>query len=143
MMTVPQKKYFCNRIDEITETKVRALVNTLVQNETDKNICIQGLEEGKIEVRGISEIKKIIVKSFLAKSGYNSSYMPNIGIEKFLKGYEQYQRKYLHQQSVAGMKIDNKVKLLRHKATEVKDVAMFGTEVEAHKTLAMFIKFNV
>jgi hypothetical protein len=46
MMTVPQKKYFCNRIDEITLQKIEEIPK--VADLYDKQMAQEGLIEGKI-----------------------------------------------------------------------------------------------
>ena len=142
MMTVPQKKYFCNRIDEITAKKERELRYT-EPVATDKELCIQGMDEGKIVVKNFKDIKQLIANAMLGEVGYSNSYMPNIDSEKFLKGFTRYIAKRKFEHLTASRVVDAKVDVLRQKQTQIKDVAMFGNSAEAHILLNEFVNFDV
>ena len=59
-MTVPQKKYFCNRIDEITLRKENDIWNKVKEPKNEKAICLEGLDDGKIKLINQSQMEKLI-----------------------------------------------------------------------------------
>jgi|TARA_R110000765_G_scaffold71690_2_gene139165 hypothetical protein len=141
-MTVPQKKYFCNRIDEITLRKENDIWNKVKEPKNEKAICLEGLDDGKIKLINQSQMEKLI-RNNLKSSGpqYSHSYMPNINIESFFIGWESYLRKSSYINSTLRNEADEKVQKIREEATKIKDIAMFGNSAEAHIMLKEFVKW--
>jgi|TARA_R110000824_G_scaffold21134_2_gene79030 hypothetical protein len=141
-MTVPQKKYFCNRIDEISIRKENDIWNKVKEPKNEKAICLEGLDEGKIKLINQSQMEKLI-RNNLKSSGpqYSHSYMPNINIESFFIGWESYLRKSSYINSTLRNEADEKVQKIREEATKIKDIAMFGNSAEAHIMLKEFVKW--
>tara|TARA_R110002110_G_scaffold50475_1_gene149327 strand:- start:21820 stop:22257 length:438 start_codon:yes stop_codon:yes gene_type:complete len=141
-MTVPQKKYFCNRIDEISIRKENDIWSKVKEPKNEKAICLEGLDEGKIKLINQSQMEKLI-RNNLKSSGpqYSHSYMPNINIESFFIGWESYLRKSSYINSTLRNEADEKVQKIREEATKIKDIAMFGNSAEAHIMLKEFVKW--
>ena len=142
-MTVPQKKYFCNRIDEISIKKETEIRNKVKKLKNEKEICLEGLDEGKVKLINQSQMEKLI-RNNLKSSGpqYSHSYMPNINIEDFFIGWESHLRKSSYINAALCNETDEKVQKIRDEATNIKDIAMFGSSAEAHMMLGEFIKWQ-
>ena len=142
-MTVPQKKYFCNRIDEITSEKQLALRKKPRIVQADREICQEGLENGKIKLRKESELVSIIKKQ-LTKGfgGYGDNYIPTLAIVQLLKGYGSYKSKKDKIKDNYQQSHNLKIQELNKQATLIKDIAMFGSSAEAHLMLMDFVKWE-
>ena len=143
MMTVPQKKYFCNRIDEITLKKVNELPS--VEDLYDKAMAKEGLEAGKVAYAThdtiCERIDRILDGHNHGTYGYQGS-LGNISIEDLLQGFHQYKR-IKHDKRADEITVRNKEEdRLKKEATRIKDVAMFGNSAEAHIMLEEFIKWK-
>jgi hypothetical protein len=146
MMTVPQKKYFCKRIDEITERKVNDLKDT--KGMTNKAIAQMGLAKG--EVRYPQEIAKVweAIDLILSdgKEGYGwggSEHLGTIEISAMLKGFSDYKTKCQNEITAENNTICNQRNKLYEEATRIKDVAMFGSEEAAHAMLKEFVEWQI
>ena len=141
-MTVPQKKYFCNRIDEITGTKTILLQSSVPKEASPKDIILKGMAEGQITLITNDELKKLIHQTVKEKNMYSNSYMPSLEIEKLVKGYESYYRRTKHTEDVKNDFIAKQIETLCLEATKIKDIAMFGSSAEAHLMLKEFIEWE-
>jgi len=144
MMTVPQKKYFCTRIDEITTKKVNELKD--VAGMTNKGIAQMGLANGKIKYP--TDIKKVqkaidLVLGDGKDRHWGGSGLGDIPIKSMLKGYEDYKQELEEEQARENNDIVNQRNKLYEEATRIKDVAMFGSEEAAHAMLKDFIEWQV
>jgi len=144
MMTVPQKKYFCTRIDEITAQKINDLKN--VSAHSNKGMAQMGLANGKVEYP--SDIKKIhkaidLIIGNGKDTGWIGQNLGHIEIEPMLKGFAEYKLELKDQIAEENNLIVNQRNKLHEEATRIKDVAMFGSEEAAHAMLKDFIEWQI
>ena len=144
MMTVPQKKYFCKRIDEITTEKVNKIKD--VSGMTNKAIAAMGLASGDIKYpEDISKIHKAI--DLKINDGedirWGDGPLGHIEIEPMLKGFVEFRQKMQDKIAEENNEIVNKRNKLYAEATRIKDVAMFGSEEAAHAMLKDFIEWQI
>jgi len=146
MMTVPQKKYFCKRIDEITEQKVNDLKDTTGMN--NKAIAQLGLAKG--EVQYPQEIAKVweAIDLVLAdgKEGYGwggGFHLGSIEVSAMLKGFSDFKTKCKNEITAENNAICDQRNKLYKEATRIKDVAMFGSEEAAHAMLKEFVEWQI
>ena len=143
MMTVPQKKYFCKRIDEIVTQKVSELKD--ISGMSNKAIAQMGLANGRIEYpKDIKKIHKAI--DLILGDGkdihWGGANLGDIAIEPMLKGFHEYKKELADQQAKDNNEIHNQRNKLYEEATRIKDVAMFGSEEAAHAMLKEFIEWQ-
>ena len=144
MMTVPQKKYFCNRIDEITTQKISELKEEPAL--TNKAIAQMGLATGRIEYpEELTKIHKAIdlIIGNGKDVGWTNRDLGSIDIEPMLKGYSEYKAELEDEITEENNKIVNQRNKLSEEATRIKDVAMFGSEEAAHAMLKDFVEWQV
>ena len=144
MMTVPQKKYFCKRIDEITNQKVSELKD--VEAMSNKAIAAMGLANGKIRYpQEISKIWEAI--DLIINDGedirWGSSTLGNLVIEPMLIGFSEFKHEMTTKIAKENSEIVNQRNKLYEEATRIKDVAMFGSEEAAHAMLKDFIEWQL
>ena len=143
MMTVPQKKYFCKRIDEIVTQKVGKLKD--ISGMSNKAIAQMGLANGRIEYP--NDIKKIhkaidLVLGDGKDIHWGGANLGDISIEPMLKGFHDYKEELAQKQAEENNEIHNQRNKLYEEATRIKDVAMFGSEEAAHAMLKEFIEWQ-
>jgi len=144
MMTVPQKKYFCQRIDEITGQKISELKE--VPAHTNKGIAQMGLANGRIEYpEELTKIHKAIdlILGDGKEIGWTNRDLGSIVIEPMLKGYIEYKAELEDEITEQNNKISNQRNKLHEEATRIKDVAMFGSEEAAQAMLKDFVEWQV
>ena len=139
-MTQPQKKYFCNRIDEIADikTKVRCVKP---QEKSKCRVFKEGLDSGIIKLKDSIEFRQAIERHLKnsESSDFNSyAYMYDISLKKLSHGFEHALRKQQEEYDSLMIVYNSKVKEIREEATRIKDEAMFGDEKEAHDLLKKF-----
>lgn len=144
MMTVPQKKYFCKRIDEITNQKVSELKD--VEAMSNKAIAAMGLANGKVRYpQEISKIWEAI--DLIINDGedirWGSSTLGSIVIEPMLIGFSEFKHEMTTKIAKENSEIVNQRNKLYEEATRIKDVAMFGSEEAAHAMLKDFIEWQL
>ena len=140
-MTVPQKKYFCNRIDEITVRKEVELHKKVGNVKSIRAICVEGMDKGKIKIINWSDLEKLVKIKLKEAFNYNSNFMPNVDLESLLRGFESYKRKADYDYAKQVSEQATQVQKLRDEATKIKDIAMFGSSAEAHLMLKGFIEW--
>tara|TARA_A100000172_G_scaffold9008_2_gene4905 strand:+ start:74 stop:508 length:435 start_codon:yes stop_codon:yes gene_type:complete len=143
-MTVPQKKYFCKRIDEITNQKVSELKD--VEAMSNKAIAAMGLANGKIRYpQEISKIWEAI--DLIINDGedirWGSSTLGSLVIEPMLIGFSEFKHEMTTKIAKENSEIVNQRNKLYEEATRIKDVAMFGSEEAAHAMLKDFIEWQL
>ena len=146
MMTVPQKKYFCKRIDEITEQKVNDIKD--IKSMSNKAIAQMGLAKG--EVTYPQEIAKVWEAIDLAlgdgKEGYSWGGTENLGainVIHMLGGFSDFKTKCVKETTAENNTICNQRDELIKEATRIKDVAMFGSEEAAQAMLKEFVEWQI
>jgi len=144
MMTVPQKKYFCKRIDEITAQKVNELKD--VEAMSNKAIAAMGLANGK--VRYPQEISKIweaidLIISDGEDIRWGSSTLGSAPIEPMLIGFAEFKHEMQSKIAKENTEIVNQRNKIYEESTRIKDVAMFGSEEAAHAMLKDFIEWQL
>jgi len=143
MMTVPQKKYFCNRIDEITLEKISKLEK--VNDLYDKKMAQDGLIEGKItyptEDMICTAIDRILDGDY-GTYGYQGS-LGNLNLTELLRGFEDYKNIRTGIRAEENNQLYKQERKLKQEATRIKDVAMFGTEEAAHAMLKEFVEWVI
>jgi len=143
-MTVPQKKYFCNRIDEITMQKISELPK--VADLYDKQLAQEGLIAGKItyptEDMFCTAIDRILEGHNHGTYGFQGS-LGNISLEELLRGFEDYKRIRHNIRADENLEVRKQEEQLKAESTRIKDVAMFGTEEAAHAMLKEFVEWVI
>ena len=146
MMTVPQKKYFCKRIDEITERKINDLKDT--KGMSNKAIAQMGLAKGEVsypqEIAKVWEAIDLILAN--GKEQYNWGNSDNLGaieISAMLRGFDDYKTELQNEITAENNTICEQRNKLYEEATRIKDVAMFGSEEAAHAMLKEFVEWQI
>ena len=144
MMTVPQKKYFCKRIDEITNQKISELKD--VEAMSNKAIAAMGLANGKI--RYPQEISKIWEAIDLTINDgedirWGNSTLGSISIEPMLIEFSEFKHDMETKIAKENAEIVNQRNEIYKESTRIKDVAMFGSEEAAHAMLKDFIEWQL
>lgn len=144
MMTVPQKKYFCKRIDEITTEKVNKLKD--VSGMSNKAIAQMGLANGRVKYP--TDIKKVqkAIDLILADGKdvhWGQARLGDIDIKAMLTGFDDYKEELRIKQAEENNEIVNQRNQLYEEATRIKDVAMFGSEEAAHAMLKDFVEWQI
>jgi len=144
MMTVPQKKYFCKRIDEITAQKVSELKD--VEAMSNKAIAAMGLANGKVlypaDMSKIHEAIDITINDG-EDIRWGSSSLGSLPVEPMLIGFSEFKHDMETKIAKENAEIVNQRNKLYKEATRIKDVAMFGSEETAHAMLKDFIEWQI
>tara|TARA_R110002051_G_scaffold304036_1_gene373180 strand:+ start:520 stop:957 length:438 start_codon:yes stop_codon:yes gene_type:complete len=144
MMTVPQKKYFCNRIDEITLEKISKLEK--VEDLYDRRMAKDGLLEGKItyptEDMVCTAIDRQLDGDGYGSYGYSGT-LGNLSLTELLRGFEDYKNIRTGIRADENNELYKQERRLKQEATRIKDVAMFGTEEAAHAMLKEFVEWVI
>ena len=144
MMTVPQKKYFCKRIDEITNQKVSELKD--VEAMSNKAIAAMGLANGKVlypaDMSKIHEAIDVTINDG-EDIRWGNSTLGSLPIEPMLIGFSEFKHEMNTKIAKENSEIVNQRNKLYEEATRIKDVAMFGSEEAAHAMLKDFIEWQI
>jgi hypothetical protein len=138
-MTQPQKKYFCNRIDEIATLKTKVLIKP--QEKSKAIVFKEGLDSGIIKLKDSVEFRQTIerhLRNSKTTSVYNYPYMYDISLKKLSNGFEHALRKEQEQYDALMFIYNTEVEEIKEESTKIKDEAMFGDEKEAHDLLKKF-----
>ena len=144
MMTVPQKKYFCKRIDEITTQKVSELKD--VEAMSNKAIAAMGLANGKVLYPAdMSKIHEAI--DLTINDGedirWGNSTLGSLSIEPMLIGFSEFKHEMETKKAKENAEIVNQRNKIYQESTRIKDVAMFGSEEAAHAMLKEFVEWQI
>lgn len=144
MMTVPQKKYFCKRIDEITNQKVSELKD--VEAMSNKAIAAMGLANGKVLYPAdMSKIHEAI--DLTINDGedirWGNSTLGSLSIEPMLIGFSEFKHEMETKIAKENAEIVNQRNKIYQESTRIKDVAMFGSEEAAHAMLKEFVEWQI
>ena len=144
MMTVPQKKYFCKRIDEITNQKVSELKD--VEAMSNKAIAAMGLANGKVLYPAdMSKIHGAI--DLTINDGedirWGNSTLGSLPIEPMLIGFSEFKHEMETKIAKENAEIVNQRNKIYQESTRIKDVAMFGSEEAAHAMLKEFVEWQI
>jgi len=141
-MTIPQKKYFIKRIDEVASQKVRKLQDN--QSSSECIIAKQGLKSGDIQYTDFDKMKSMIDKSLdRARNGWSGSNLGTVDVRDLIEGFEVYEKQVNAELAAENDKISEKRQLINEEATRIKDQAMFGSEQEAYEMLNQFVEMKV
>ena len=142
-MTIPQKKYFVKRIDEIVAQKKMALEKDKIEMPGDNVLFLKGVEDGTLKIRALSDIEKIVIYQVTdSDSIYSSSYMRSVDVRDIYEGYEELEKKTKGEVAENKAKIDKLSQQIDKEATVVKDSAMFGDETQAYTMLEKFVEWQ-
>ena len=142
-MTIPQKKYFVKRIDEIVAQKKMALEKDKIEMPGDNVLFLKGVEDGTLKIRSLSDIEKIVIYQVTdSDSIYSSSYMRSVDVRDIYEGYEELKKKTKGEVAENKAKIDKLSQQIDKEATVVKDSAMFGDETQAYTMLEKFVEWQ-
>jgi len=143
-MTVPQKKYFIKRIDEVLMAKVSELNKQRLHQDSssDLNDFQEALARGVLTLEGIEQIQAACIKYFTSKSFYSFGLSSAIPIEKVVKDLDLWFKSRDMARDDINLKLSHEETRLREEATRIQDVAMFGNEQEAHEALRQFENFG-
>ena len=142
-MTIPQKKYFVKRIDEIVAQKKMALEKDKIEMPGDNVLLLKGVEDGTLKIRALSDIEKIVIYQVTdSDSIYSSSYMRSVDVRDIYEGYEELKKKTKGEVAENKAKIDKLSQQIDKEATVVKDSAMFGDETQAYTMLEKFVEWQ-
>ena len=144
MMTVPQKKYFCKRIDEITNQKVSELKD--VEAMSNKAIAAMGLANGKVLYPAdMSKIHEAIDLTINDSEDirWGNSTLGSLSIEPMLIGFSEFKHEMETKIAKENAEIVNQRNKIYQESTRIKDVAMFGSEEAAHAMLKEFVEWQI
>lgn len=143
-LTIPQKKYLVKRIDEVANQKANELKDP--KGIKNRQICQEGIKEGKVDLRTRKDIEKIVEHCLMGESGYggwDSSSLGSIQLKDLLIGWEDYlKERQLSEAEVNKIIVDRRNSIFEE-ATKIKDQAMFGSEQEAYEMLNKFMEMEV
>ena len=138
-MTVPQKKYFIKRIDEICSMKI-AKVPTL---SMDKGVAIKRMiKDNTLRLQTRNQIHKTIMKELRKQNTNYYGFGMSLNLDQLYVNYEQTVKLWEDTRDDAEQERDTFIKSIEDKATHIKDVAMFGSEEIAHDMLQKFMDFT-
>ena len=142
MMNIPQKKYFCKRIDEIATKAIGELNICSNDAPTHKEIRIDAIKSGKVALLSEKAQLKAIVENF-DKSSYWSDSWGSIQVTDILNPNQCRKLDLNFEKEVEDMRrgIAKEVSKIDAEATRIKDEAMLGSASQAQKLLAEFIKW--
>lgn len=141
-MTIPQKKYFCKRIDEILSSKISDLNKEInsVFNEREVADCM--IMEGPDTLKIVSEdkLKRMILRRILeGTEGWNAKeYLGTFQVRDLIVDYDKCKEQFERETYAENQIVMDKQKKLREEAAKIKDQAMFGNEQEAYIMLEKF-----
>jgi hypothetical protein len=135
-MTIPQKKYFVKRIDEMLATKLASVVTVTM----DKNMRLfEDFKAGKIQLVSIDAVKNLVEHKLYncspASTAWNTRSM---NYEDFLVDYDKWEKKFEEEQAELNRQHRLEMEAITAEATKIKDVAIFGSEELAHSMLEDF-----
>ena len=137
-MTLPQKKYFCNRIDEECSRKIQRETLERPDKESYWREC---LDSGKVKLYNFSQINQIMKNKWTCAVSESWSYGSSNSIDwkNLTTGSKSAIEKYDEMVDEIEEKNRKNSKKIQDEATKIKDQAMFGNEQEAHEMLRLFI----
>lgn len=141
-MTIPQKKYFCKRIDEILAQKTHLINKEKVSHLNEREVadCMIDGNIKKLKILSYKTIKTIVFDRIRngAPGWRHEEYMGDIKVKDLILNYEEKKEQYHRECLEENREIDKKIRRLQEKASEIKDQAMFGNEQEAYEMLEDF-----
>lgn len=141
-MTIPQKKYFCKRIDEILSTKISSLNKQInaVFNEREVADCM--IMEGPDTLKIVSndKLKRMILRRIYegAEGWRSDEYLGTFKVTDLIVDYDKSKKQFEAETYAENQIIMDKQAELREEASKIKDQAMFGNEQEAYIMLEKF-----
>jgi len=137
-MTVPQKRYFIKRIDEILAIKVLEVPS--VQMKKDESM-LKMFKDNKIVLKSPTAMREMVIKK-MSKSQNYPYYGSSITLNDLMKNWDEKEKQYDESFDQAHTDRNAEIAMLEDKATHVKDVAMFGSEEIAHTMLKEFMEYT-
>lgn len=141
-MTIPQKKYFCKRIDEILSTKISSLNKQINAIFNEKEVAECMIMEGPDALKTVSgdELKKMILKRIHegAEGWRSDEYLGTFKVTDLIIDYDKCKKQYEKETYDENQIVMDKQAELREEASKIKDQAMFGNEQEAYIMLEKF-----
>lgn len=141
-MTLPQKKYFCDRIDEEAAKKIH---NCKQEEPQERDFWARAKADGSITLISYTKIAMLMKKQWKTGVGENWMYGSNNNVEwdKLTTGGDRVRAEFqLQTETIRECNTVREAKVLND-ATKIKDQAMFGNEQEAHEMLRLFIGEDV
>lgn len=142
MMNLPQKKYFCKRIDEIAMTAI----NEFEQCEGDMPSLVQirtnAILQGDVPLlKESAQIKTIVAN--LKENHYWGDSWGSISITDILNKSKasKIDKAYNDQKDAMRGDVQKQINKINAESTRIKDEAMFGSASQAQIMLAEFIKW--
>ena len=141
-MTIPQKKYFCKRIDEILSSKISGLNKQInaVFNEREVADCM--IMEGPDTLKIVSEdkLRKMILERIHkgAEGWRSEEYLGTFKVTELIIDYDKSKKQFERETYAENQIIMDKQAELKEEASKIKDQAMFGNEQEAYLMLERF-----
>ena len=141
-MTIPQKKYFCKRIDEILSKKISDLNKQInaIFNEREVADCM--IMEGPDKLKVVSEdkLKRMVLRRILeGDEGWRAKeYLGSFKVTDLIIDYDKSKKQFEKETYAENQIVMDKQEKLREEAAKIKDQAMFGNEQEAYVMLEDF-----
>ena len=142
-LTIPQKKYLVKRIDEVANQKASQLKDP--ESIKNREICQEGIKEGKVSLRTRKDIEKIVEATLSNPSygGWDNTNIGSVNLSDLLIGWEDYLKDRQLSETKVNQIIVERRNAIYKEATKIKDQAMFGTEQEAYAMLDKFMEMEV
>ena len=142
-LTITQKKYLIKRIDEVANQKASQLKDP--ESIKNREICQEGIKEGKVTLRTRKDIEKIVESTLSNPSygGWDNTNIGSVNLSDLLIGWEDYLKDRQLSEAKVNQIIVERRNAIYKEATKIKDQAMFGTEQEAYAMLDKFMEMEV
>ena len=137
-MTVPQKRYFIKRIDEILAIKVLEVPSVQMKKEES---MLKMFKDNKIVLKSPAAMREMVIKKMGRGHSY-PYYGSSISLSDLMKNWDEKEKQYDESFDQAHTDRNAEIAMLEDKATHVKDVAMFGSEEIAHTMLQEFMDYT-
>lgn len=144
-MTVPQKKYFIKRIDEVLQAKIMKLQDKKLHQDTKTDVSDfkQALDDGKLVLEDREVIKAALKRHFGHSTYYSFGGSTAIAFETIVKNLDLWFKSREMARDEINAAISLEERAYTEEATRIKDVAMFGNEQEAHEALRVFSELEL
>lgn len=144
LMNIPQKKYFCKRIDEICGQAINELQICDKDSPTLSQVRAKAISSGKVIFRSEKALIRAIVESF--EKSHHWSGGDSWGSVQIIslispQQADRLDRKFRQDEEKMRAGIQLEIHKIDAEATRIKDEAMLGSASQAQKMLAEFIKW--
>lgn len=143
LMNIPQKKYFCKRIDEISTQAINKLQLSDNNSPTLTDIRVKALTSGKVTFQSEKAQIRAIVASFEKSPYWNNDSWGSVQVLSLISPKQalSLDNKFRRDEEKIRIEVQKEINKISVEATRIKDEAMLGSASEAQKMLAEFIRW--